>query len=88
MRNGFGSPTFFGKDVCEIMDIKDIKDSLQNLVSEDHKKELKNLLKEQNNAIVPIDHNKRKIWEVVKTLGSTLSNIDSKFFQKILKEFK
>ena len=53
----FGHPSdphFCGKDICEIMEIKDIKDSLFSLVSTDHKMELKNLLKELNNGpIVP-----------------------------------
>jgi hypothetical protein len=35
------------------MDIKDVKDILQNLVSNDHKKELKILLEKQSNALVP-----------------------------------
>jgi prophage antirepressor-like protein len=46
-------PYFFGKDVCEIMDIRDYKQALRDLVSEDHKSSLKNILEEENNALVP-----------------------------------
>ena len=41
------------KTCVRFMDIKDVKDILQNLVSNDHKKELKILLEEQSNALVP-----------------------------------
>ena len=44
------NPYFSGKDICEIMEIKDIKDTIQELVKKDHKKELKMLLQEQNNG--------------------------------------
>jgi prophage antirepressor-like protein len=49
-------PYFVGVDVCKIMDLKDPKDTLSNLVVKDHKKELKHLLKEENNGqIVPFE---------------------------------
>jgi prophage antirepressor-like protein len=41
-------PHFCGKDICQIMEIENHKDALQKMVNEFHKKELKNLLKEQN----------------------------------------
>ena len=53
----FGHPSdphFCGKDICEILEIKDVKDTLFSLVSNDHKTELKNLLIYLNNdPIVP-----------------------------------
>ena len=52
----FGHPSdphFCGKDICEIMELENIKDSLQKMVSEDHKTTLKNLLEEQNNTVIP-----------------------------------
>jgi hypothetical protein len=35
------------------MELENVKDSLQKMVSEDHKKEFKNLLNEESNALVP-----------------------------------
>jgi hypothetical protein len=43
-------PHFCGKDVYEILEIKDFKDSLQKTVKENHKKELKTLLEEESNG--------------------------------------
>ena len=36
-------PYFFGKDVCEVMELKNHKKAIFDNVSDDHKKELKNL---------------------------------------------
>lgn len=40
-------PHFCARDLCEIMEIRDIKDTLQNSVSNTNKKELKRLLQTQ-----------------------------------------
>ena len=44
-------PHFFGKDVCEIMEITDYKDALQTMVLDDHKTTLKELLEKEINGI-------------------------------------
>jgi prophage antirepressor-like protein len=43
-------PHFSGKDICDIMDIKDSKDVLFSTVKETHKTNLKKLLEDLNNA--------------------------------------
>jgi prophage antirepressor-like protein len=43
-------PYFVGVDVCKIMDLKNHNDAILKLVDINHKKELKNLLKEENNG--------------------------------------
>jgi prophage antirepressor-like protein len=46
-------PHFCGRDICDIMEFENPKDALQKLVKPDHKKELKNLLKEESNGVIP-----------------------------------
>jgi prophage antirepressor-like protein len=41
-------PYFCGKDICTVLDYKDMKDSLQRYVDHDNKKSLKNLNDEVN----------------------------------------
>ena len=54
----FGSsynPYFCGKDICEILGYSNFKDTIQKGVKDIHKKELKNLLKEENYGdLVPV----------------------------------
>ena len=45
-------PHFCGKHICQILDIKDFKQAIQDMVNEPHKKELKILLEEQNNGLI------------------------------------
>ena len=61
-------PHFSGKDICEILDIKDIKDTLQKVVKEFHKKELKILLQENNNGL-PLP-NELGVFKFPTMLGS------------------
>src|SRR5574344_1444998 len=53
----FGHPSdphFCGKDICAIMEIENPKKAMFDNVEEDHKIELKNLLKDLNNGpIIP-----------------------------------
>ena len=46
------NPYFCGKDICEIMDIKDFKDTLQSLVKTNHKTDLKSLLEKENKGLI------------------------------------
>ncbi|AHL67617.1 BRO-like protein [Chloriridovirus anopheles1] len=45
-------PHFFGKDICDILQLENPKDAIQKLVSNKHKKELKSLLEEQNKGVI------------------------------------
>jgi len=44
-------PHFFGKDVCDIMEVENHKDTLQKLVPENHKSTIKDLIEREVNGI-------------------------------------
>ena len=44
-------PHFFGKDVCEIMEVTDYKQAIRDTVLDDHKTTLKDLIEEEINGI-------------------------------------
>ena len=46
------NPYFCGKDICEIMELENIKVALQNLVKTNHKTDLKSLLEKENKGII------------------------------------
>jgi len=54
----FGSsfnPHFCGKDICEILGITDFKKVIQNHVNPNHKKDLKDLIEEENyGQLIPV----------------------------------
>jgi len=54
-------PYFCGKDVCNILEYKDIKQALQDNVKEKHKKDLKTF------------NNELGVWQTPNSLGSRSS---------------
>ena len=46
------NPYFCGKDICEIMDIKDFKQIMRDSVKNDHKTNLKSLLEKENKSLI------------------------------------